>query len=902
LAKFSENESQCVAYSARAILLCAAVLGLPTVPARAAEAPPQEPFLQANSTVVLLTGLAGDVESEERFHGELQTLLELVAANHKEGKFVVLCDNPESSASGTGPEVTFLRADRTNFLNLTSTLAGEANPLVVIAWGHGGKQGNAPVFHVRGPRLTPADFQTLASRIQAGQSHWILLYRGSGAFARRMAAPGRSILTSDCDSIFENDPVGMAALLKILRADPKVSFEDLAGQFGKATAAWYATRQLARTEEPTLWRGTDKPRLLSPAVSEENSFASITNEATGQVKPSSHTQTNSAELPASWRSIERTEAQKFPEADGVVLRRRLSYTLGQSPAVTSDEDEFLQVLTPEGKRFGDFDISYAPPFEDITFLDCEVQHPDGTLSRLDADAIRDTGETSAGDYQLGHRKFFSLPGISPGAILHVHFRREWKTFPFPHVSLEIPVGIDLPAIDSAVQVGVPKDVPFHFLLEQLGSQDPAIRQGSYGTTYSWTFTNLPAASHEALAPPGPAPRVLISTFPDWPDFAQWYARIAKLTDEVTPEIASKAAELTRDAKTSRAKLLAVYNYVAALRYVAVPLGVNSFRPHSAANVLRNQFGDCKDKANLFDALLHALNIQANLVLVPRFADARPELPGLSFNHAISRVVLDGETIWVDTTDDICRFGILPPGDPGRNVLVIDAQTNALTQLPAPLPRDHRLTVRAEVNCANLSEALPLALNAKASGFPDYALRAAARQTQGKGATLPVLTTQLRPFAGVLVLDHQTATPVSALDEDFSWKAEGSWLGGASTNGSGGVLHCPFWLPADWELALHHRASPLFLSQGYPLLLEEEFEFSLPAGLEMRTMPTAMENKEPPLQWRIEWKKTENQKATAKFRAELERGDLSLSETIAFQAQLRSLFQALSVEAPLARPP
>jgi len=134
-------------------------------------------------------------------------------------------------------------------------------------------------------------------------------------------------------------------------------------------------------------------------------------------------------------------------------------------------------------------------------------------------------------------------------------------------------------------------------------------------------------------------------------------------------------------------VLALYNYVTRLRYVAVPLGVNSFRPHAAGNVLKNQFGDCKDKANLFNTLLHSLNIEAHLVLVPRFSQAHEAIPGLAFNHAISCVKLGAETLWADTTDDVCRFGLLPPGDPGRKVLVIDGQTSTLTQLPPPAAKE-----------------------------------------------------------------------------------------------------------------------------------------------------------------------------------------------------------------------
>src|SRR6185295_2392538 len=113
------------------------------------------------------------------------------------------------------------------------------------------------------------------------------------------------------------------------------------------------------------------------------------------------------------------------------------------------------------------------------------------------------------------------------------------------------------------------------------------------------------------------------------------------------------------------------------RYVAVPLGVNSHRPHAAGNVLRNRFGDCKDKANLFNTLLKTQGIAAHLVLVPRFGEAREEVPGLGFNHALSRVRAGGAWLWIDTTDELTPFGLLPPRDAGRNVLVMDGTSTHL---------------------------------------------------------------------------------------------------------------------------------------------------------------------------------------------------------------------------------
>ena len=911
--------------------LCAAAVWSLFLGAGLAGAEPadRQGLFPPQSTVVLVAGVPGDVESEENYRDQMQAWLDLAAGSSQAARILVLCDDPAAvtvpgvpdtnsvpqaagqasdPSAGHSPRVTVLKGDRSSFLGLGGKLAGGSNALVVVAWGHGGRQGSTPVFHVRGPRITAADFKAVARQAAAGESRWVLLFRGSGAFARELAAEGRQIISSEAETMFADDPVGMPLLLKLAKEQSELPFPRLAEEWSRATEGWYKDRNLARTEEPTFWAGTDTPRQLIAVAAEAEAAAAVKPEAS----PAGATNTAGAaepaaapvpgDLPAAWKGIKRVEARKYPDVDAVILRRRLSYTLGSSPAIATEQEQFVQVLTPEGKRYGDFDVSYSPPHEDITFLDCEVLRPDGKLVRLDPDAIRDGREQAVGDYQRAQRKFFSLPGVAPGAVLHVRYRTTWKSFPLPHVSLEIPIGQDLATLDATVQVSVPKDTAFHFALEELAAADPALKQTTYGTAYSWHFENLPAQQREILVSPGQRSRLLVSTFPDWAGFEEWYARISRLADEATPEITAKATELTKDSKGDREKVLALYNYVTRLRYVAVPLGVNSFRPHAAAKVLQNEFGDCKDKANLFNTLLRSVGIEARLVLVPRFSQAHEAIPGLAFNHAISRVTLGGETVWVDTTDDVCRFGMLPPGDPGRNVLVIGGGTNALTQLPASVPREHVLKVRGEVDCSGPLDLLPVKLTATALGYPDYELRNAAREAKEHAFALPLLASKFRPSAGAFALESQSATSVAALNEDFTWRATGACVGLFSAAGTGGLLRAPFWLPKEWDLALHRRKAGLYLNLGYPLTLEQDFEFALPAKAQPVALPGVRENATAPLRWRVEWTRIGDDKVVARLRAELARGELTPAETPAVQRQLRELLGALAAGASLPAPP
>ena len=188
------------------------------------------------------------------------------------------------------------------------------------------------------------------------------------------------------------------------------------------------------------------------------------------------------------------------------------------------------------------------------------------------------------------------------------------------------------------------------------------------------------------------------------------------------------------------------------------------------------------------------------------------------------------------------------------------------------------------------------------GYPDYELRSAAREAKEYWASLPLLSARFRPVAGSFALEKQSATAVSALDENFAWQAEGMCLGTSAMTDGKWRLQAPFWLPKEWDLALHRRKAPLFLNQGYPLTLEEEIEFALPSRAQPLALPGVVENKAEPLSWRIEWRKSDDDKLTAHFHAELARGELSPSDTSILQQQLRELLGALAEGVTVSPPP
>ena len=186
----------------------------------------------------------------------------------------------------------------------------------------------------------------------------------------------------------------------------------------------------------------------------------------------------------------------------------------------------------------------------------------------------------------------------------------------------------------------------------------------------------------------------------------------------------------------------------------------------------------------------------------------------------------------------------------------------------------------------------MSLDVAATGYLDYALRQAEREGHGHGRAL--LAAGYRPVSGAFGVERQRATPASALEEDFTWHGEGRVVGLSARVGDRRVLHSPMWLPQEWDLALNERRSGLFLNQGYPLTLDEQFDLLAP-GSKGTQLPPAARNDAAPLRWSLEWAEAGNGRLTARFHAELPRGELSLTEAAAFQDQLRALRGALAAD-------
>jgi lipoprotein NlpI/transglutaminase-like putative cysteine protease len=204
---------------------------------------------------------------------------------------------------------------------------------------------------------------------------------------------------------------------------------------------------------------------------------------------------------------------------------------------------------------------------------------------------------------------------------------------------------------------------------------------------------VPQFHHDPLTPPASylVDQIEFSEFADWAEVAGWadqlFAKAAKGLDALDREIEAIRAR----ANTPEERLRLALDFVQQeIRYFGTEMGVNSHQPAPADQVLRQRFGDCKDKTALLVNLLARLDIKASPVLVSAYTrdHVKTRLPSpLAFDHAIALVKLDEQTnLWLDGTRSLQRGAPATRQSVGLgHGLVASAGSTELS--PMPLARD-----------------------------------------------------------------------------------------------------------------------------------------------------------------------------------------------------------------------
>jgi len=415
-----------------------------------------------------------------------------------------------------------------------------------------------------------------------------------------------------------------------------------------------------------------------------------------------------------------------PETNAVALLEEYTITV-EGPGKTTEHCRLvIRILRPQGRNYGDLH-TYFDSDSKISSMKIWSIGADGREYQLRDDQISTHGFGGGNLYSDYQERVGSAPANDMGAVVAMEYEQKVRPYMSEDVwryQSAIPVHKAIYTLQLAPGFEY-RTTWFHHA--------PIQPADLGGNRWQWVMTDIPAVDvrHVAMHPSPESlyermsvhyfgPGMVTPFRGNWVSIGEWYSQLIEGRMQPSPEVTAKAKELTAGLTGFYSKTAAISNFLQRdIRYFAIEVGIGGFQPHYAADVYKNHYGDCKDKATLLVSMLSAVGIEGRLVMV----DAErgvidPNTPSDFGNHMIAAIKVpagedtsklpgtvqlsDGDRFVIfDPTQPWLAFGQIPDYEQGSYGLLIDGKDSQIVALPVQQPetaviaRTGKFTLKAD---------------------------------------------------------------------------------------------------------------------------------------------------------------------------------------------------------------
>jgi transglutaminase-like putative cysteine protease len=331
-----------------------------------------------------------------------------------------------------------------------------------------------------------------------------------------------------------------------------------------------------------------------------------------------------------------------------------------------------RILTYNGKiREAEIKIDYNPACETATLIHAEVISKNGERQVISPGEINEMDQgwnPSAKRYPGGKILVANLPGVEIGSRIEVEYTLTMTNQPFlnNYELFQFPDAVD----QKSLQITAPTNV----LVREFSGGAPGLisestsipGQSPEQQAFFWSATNVPALPAEQLLPPAWNYAAGIGYFiGNVNDYYQQLNTALLAHAQHSDKAAAIARSLTAGCTNRLDALVALRDFIvksiriAGPTFTELPLADLS----DAETTLSDGYGHMADRAILFHAMLTAAGFQPEFVL----ASDLPPIEGVTnvtsqfplpqmFQTPLVRVTIDGETYYLNDTDQYSRLG------------------------------------------------------------------------------------------------------------------------------------------------------------------------------------------------------------------------------------------------------
>ena len=382
-------------------------------------------------------------------------------------------------------------------------------------------------------------------------------------------------------------------------------------------------------------------------------------------------------------------------SDAVCRLSSLEFVYNTPVAATTKIVEETTILNNTATEKGSF-ICYVSPTSTLKSFSGTLSDANGKVIRKFKRGDLKYTEFSAGNLAIDAATYY-LEVYAPSYPYTVRYEYEMTD---KDGILGFPSFMPLSSQGTSLQKGlytisVPAGTPFGYKCLNIGEPEKTTADGR--DIYRWTLENVPALKPAPARPPLldllpvvlAAPHEFIyektkGSMCDWASYGAWQCSLLDGRDQLPDALREEIHRRTDHLSTPREKVKALYDYMGeTTRYVSIQLGIGGQQPSPAAEVYKTKFGDCKALSNYLHAMLRECGIDSDYAII--HTSRRRMYPDFSSpnqaNHAILRVPLEGEELWLECTNTDVPFGYVHEDIAGHDAIVFRNGTGEFVTLP-----------------------------------------------------------------------------------------------------------------------------------------------------------------------------------------------------------------------------
>lgn len=419
-------------------------------------------------------------------------------------------------------------------------------------------------------------------------------------------------------------------------------------------------------------------------------------------------------------SVESIPIQLMLNSDAVVREYRTDYEVVDKGKAHYTKHLVVTILNDKGEELYSkvyFDYSNLSKIDDLS-----ARYYDGSgknKEKISKSDILDRGYNTGNFVDDSRFKVLSFPHQNfPYTVEYEIEYIEYALLNFPKWVPQTYTNVSVQ--HSEFNIKSPNDLPVRYKV--LGKTKLTFEEKaqSNSKTLHWECSNLGAFELEPYAANilDRVPMVItgptffemegyVGCMDSWSNFGLFFNHLNNSRSELPKETVEMLHKLVADCTDDRCKVEKIYTYLQnTTRYVSIQLGIGGYQPTPAEEVDEKKYGDCKGLNNYMEAMLHAVGVNSHYVIV-HAGQSNPKVwedfPANYFNHIITCVPLQKDTIWLECTSQSDPCGYLGDFTCDRNALLVSPQGGKLIHTPSYNETVNKLSRKGEIKLLSNGE-------------------------------------------------------------------------------------------------------------------------------------------------------------------------------------------------------